>query len=517
MADTAATTSRELAYDVLDRAPGRGQAPSRHLDDLLHDSRLTPGERGHAKELVQGILRRQPTVDLVLGQLIKRPLPRVEEGLLNWLRLGAFELLFTKAAPAYAILNETVESVKRMGNPQWAGFINGVLRTLSRQIANDATSTAPAANALPLTNGQYRLLEVTPFPSPATDPRGYFRDAFSFPEWLVARWFKRFSYDRLIELGFWFNSVPLPTLRVNTLVTDRESLMLKLQQSGIEAQLGDHSQAIRLSATTHVTELPGFNEGWFAIQDESAMLVASLLNPKPGERVLDLCAAPGGKTLHIAALMQNQGEVIAADVDHHRLKLVDESCSRLQVTNVKSVQIRRETDKLPKGPFDAVLVDVPCSNTGVLGKRPEVRWRVLPRDLKELATIQRRLLREALFAVKPSGRVVYSTCSIEPEENGDIVRAVLSEYRDFTLVSERLSLPGEPSDGGYIALLQRTSERPEIQSTHEADSLGESVVSVFDTVTINGVSDFNAEQSDRQETSQHDAGSDSEQLGGKTG
>lgn len=448
----ASLSARELAQEVLLRAADRRQIPSRLLDEQLADSPLSPGQRGHATDLVHGVVRRQPTLDLLLKRFIRRPLPQVEAGALVWLRVAAWELLFS-TTPSYAVLNETAEAVKRQGQPQWTGFLNGVLRALTRDLT-DSMVFQPAANALPLDSGNYRVLQSSPFPDPATDPLGYFRDAFSFPEWLVARWAGRVESPQLLRLGFWFNTPPRPTLRVNTLVTTRELLLARLREAGIGAEEGRHPHAIRLAQSVRVTTLPGFDEGWFAVQDESAMEAATRLAVQPGERVLDLCAAPGGKTLHLAALMRNEGEIIAADSDQRRLKQVADSARRLHASIITCETIPADTSRLPAGPFDAVLLDVPCSNTGVLGKRPEVRWRLTPADLVELPQIQSRLLQAALRLVRPGGRLLYSTCSIEPEENGQLIQRVLRKQKRLRLVEERLHWPGEPCDGAYQALLQ---------------------------------------------------------------
>ena len=201
--------------------------------------------------------------------------------------------------------------------------------------------------------------------------------------------------------------------------------------------------------------LPGFDEGWFAVQDESAIAAAALVDPQPGQRVLDLCAAPGGKTAHLAALMRNQGRLLATDVDRDRLKRVRETCRRLGVDIVETRVIARDGSDLPDEMFDRILLDVPCSNTGVLGKRPEVRWRLRPDEFAELAGIQAGLLRRACDRLVAAGRLVYSTCSIEPEENRAVVDAVLHDRPDLKLVEEHAHIPGKPADGGYQALVVR--------------------------------------------------------------
>jgi 16S rRNA (cytosine967-C5)-methyltransferase len=289
------------------------------------------------------------------------------------------------------------------------------------------------------------------------DEPGYFAAAFSFPRWLVDHWRARFSFDELQRLGFWFNSPSALTLKVNLLRITRESFLKALAEAGVEASAGELPESVRLSGSTRIEQLPGFAQGWFAVQDEAAMHAAHLLAPGPGEAILDLCAAPGTKTTHLAELMQNRGRIVATDVSPERLARVAENCRRLGIEIVEPQIIREDSVDAPAGPFDAALVDVPCSNTGVLGKRPEARWRISPADLVELPEIQKRLLAAACERVLPGGRVAYSTCSLEPEENADVVRWLLARDDRFRLREERLHLPGAPADGAYQALLERGS------------------------------------------------------------
>jgi 16S rRNA (cytosine967-C5)-methyltransferase len=211
---------------------------------------------------------------------------------------------------------------------------------------------------------------------------------------------------------------------------------------------------VRLLESASIRDLPGYEQGWFSVQDETAQLVAPALQPQPGGRYLDLCAAPGGKSTHLAELMQERGEVVACDGDPERLKTVADLARRLGLVTVRTHPVD-EDHPLPAGPFDGVLVDVPCSNTGVLGRRPEVRWRLRPEEFNYLIPLQQRLLGLALERVKPGGVVVYSTCSIEPEENQELVRRMLKDQTAFTLEEEQESRPGQPADGGYWARLRR--------------------------------------------------------------
>jgi 16S rRNA (cytosine967-C5)-methyltransferase len=242
-------------------------------------------------------------------------------------------------------------------------------------------------------------------------------------------------------------------LRCNPLRVERDQLLTALRDAGHAAQAGQHPQAILLSESGPIRELPGYDQGWFSVQDESAMRVASALASEPGETVLDLCAAPGGKTTHLAELMRNSGRILACDVDDHRLQTVSTLAQRLGLTIIETRRVGGVN--APAELFDHVLVDVPCSNTGVLGKRPEARWRLRPGDLTQLVALQTRLLQQACERVRPGGVVVYSTCSIEPEENRGVVEAVLEKNPALHLEAVEEAIPGRPADGGFWARLRR--------------------------------------------------------------
>ena len=305
-----------------------------------------------------------------------------------------------------------------------------------------------------LGQGSYRRLARPVLPDPVADPTGYFAAAFSFPQWLANRWIERYGPAECTRLGFWFNVPPPLWIRVNTLNASRDSYRTQLAGRMIEAEPGAHPQSLRFAEHHSIRDLPGYAAGDFAVQDHSSMLVASALGVDPGMRVLDACAAPGGKTTHLMELMGNRGRVTACDIEAKRLETVTTLCQRLQMKDVETVLLK-EDGELPPGPFDAALVDVPCSNTGVLGRRPEVRWRLKPNEFEHLIRLQTRLLILAAERVKPGGAVVYSTCSIEPDENEGVVKAVCRGMRSLSLEAEHSSAPGRPSDGGYWARLRK--------------------------------------------------------------
>jgi 16S rRNA (cytosine967-C5)-methyltransferase len=449
-------TARRVAFTVLSQYKNEGRFVSQLLEQELA---RTPGfpsdERRLAVELINGVVRRRLTLDTLLLPHVARPRHRIEGELWTLLQIGTYQLAFLDAIPPYAAVNETVVLAKESGGHGWDGFVNGVLRAVQSAFT-DQFADGPSADALPLTNGRYRRLSRAFFRDPVSDLVGHVAESFSFPRWLIERWQSRFDLAELCRLGFWFDHPAPLSLRVNRLRANRDDLLATFGSQDVSAAPGSLAEAIRVEGTRRVDSLPGFAEGFFSVQDESAMQAVDLLDPKPGETVLDLCAAPGTKTTHLAERMANQGTVIATDIRPDRLRRIDENSRRLGLTIVHPMLVSADSANVPAGPFDAILVDVPCSNTGVLGKRPEARWRIDAAEIRELALQQLALLRAACERLTPQGRVVYSTCSIEHEENETIVRTILGEHPDLALVAERHHIPGRPADGGYQALLRRT-------------------------------------------------------------
>lgn len=413
---------------------------------------LSAEDRRLAMEMAYGVVRRKATLDALLRPHLTRGRHQVEPALWTLLRMGVYQLALMTAIPAHAAVHETVETARWLGKHRWTGFVNGVLRSVARDLTDDRL-TEPAADAVPLTGGQYRRCARPVFADPRHGDVEYTAAAFSFPRWLIERWRRRFAADDVRRLAFWFNTPTPLTVRVNTLRTTRDALLAAWQSQGIAAEPGALPEAICLHSPTRIDHLPGFAEGWFAVQDEAAMQAAHRLAPQPGDQVLDLCAAPGTKTTHLAERMQNRGTVIACDISPARLALVAENARRLGLDIIESHLIREDLSDVPAGPFEAVLVDVPCSNTGVLGKRPDARWRLTPDDLHDLPPRQFQLLTTAADRTAPGGRVLYSTCSIEPEENADIIRRFVQGRSAWHLADEYDSLPGHPADGAYQALL----------------------------------------------------------------
>jgi 16S rRNA (cytosine967-C5)-methyltransferase len=448
--------ARSLALQVLLACRRRDAFVQEVLDHNLAAIDLSPADRRLATQLAYGVLRRRITLQALVQPFVSRPVENVEPWLWDVLRLGAYQIALLDHIPAHAAVHETVELAALFGRPGAKGFVNGVLRALARLVTDDRIA-APAAAALPLEGGTYRRLSGPVLPEPGTHPVEYAAAAFGLPEWLVARWLERYGTEECHRLGFWFAGPAPLTLRVNVLRSTREDFLTACAAAGLDAVSGEHPQAVRVREHVPVRDLPGYGEGWFSVQDESAMQVASAAGVEPGMSVLDLCAAPGGKATHLAELIQDRGRVVACDPDRRRLQTVEALAGRLGLKCVETRAVSRTLEDLPAGPFDAIVADVPCSNTGVLGRRPEARDRLRADDLRELSEIQERLLLAAVDRVRPGGIVIYSTCSIEPEENGSVVRRVVERRPDLRLESVADAVPGRPADGGYRARLRRGS------------------------------------------------------------
>jgi 16S rRNA (cytosine967-C5)-methyltransferase len=451
-----APNARSLALQILLDCGKHDAFVQEVLDRRLAKYPPSPADRRLVTQLVYGVLRRRGTLRALLEPLVNRPAHKVERWLWDALYLGGCQLALLTHVPTHAAVHETVELAVRFGRPGARGFLNGVLRRLAELITDERVTSA-AADALPLEQGEYRRLARPVLPDPAAHPVEYLAAAFGLPDWLVRRWLPRYGVEECRRLGFWFAGPAPIMLRCNPLRCGREQLLVALREAGHAAEAGEHPQSVRLHEAGPIRDLPGYNEGWFSVQDESAMRVASALAPEAGETILDLCAAPGGKTTHLAELMGNTGRIIACDADAHRLQTVKTLAQRLGFSTIETVSLssQRGEGTPPGGPFDRVLVDVPCSNTGVLGKRPEARWRLRPDDLRQLVLLQTQLLRLAVRSVRPGGIIVYSTCSIEPEENRQVIETVLSEAADLRLEADEESVPGRSADGGYWARLRR--------------------------------------------------------------
>lgn len=448
---------RALALNILRTARQRRTFVDEALDELRAPD-LAPADQRLLTQLVLGVVRHRLTLDHLLGHFTKAPLGKTPPDVLDLLRLGAYQLCFLERVPPYAAIDASVEEAKRLPHgPRTAAAVNAILRALDRAIVRGGAAGAavPGTRRLPVGAAREVRFSRDVLPDPS-DAEGFLSLAYSHPRWLVRRWLARYGFDRTRALCAAGNAPPPLTVRVNALRTTRDALRERLRREGVEAVLGAAPEALRLERPGPLGALRSFQEGHFQPQDETAMAVTRALDPRPGERVLDLCAGPGGKTTHLAERLGNRGEVVAVEVDAGKARLVAQGARRLGCERVRVVTA--DAERLPFGggaSFAAALVDAPCTNSGVLARRADARWRIRPRDLEVLPARQRALLDAAARCVAPGGRLVYSTCSIEPEENRDVVRRFLESHPGWRLDAEEETLPTPEAGGGCWARVAR--------------------------------------------------------------
>ncbi|MCR4402174.1 MAG: 16S rRNA (cytosine(967)-C(5))-methyltransferase RsmB [Firmicutes bacterium] len=421
----AVCSARGAALRALMDIDERGAYAAIARDRALKVVRLSERDRALATELVYGVTKMRKALDHAIGAFAARPVERMDAVVRNALRLGAYQVLYLSQVPAPSAVSEAVELARAFGHEGAGAFVNAVLRALV---------------------GASGKID---FPDAADEPVDHIAVRYSHPEWMVSRWVHRFGFEETARLCAANNESPPVTIRVNALKTSRERLLSGLVTAGFDARPSPYvPEAVEVCGGAGLFSHESYANGEFLAQDQSSMLASYVLDPLPGERVLDIAAAPGGKTTHIAERMGDQGEIVAADVHAHRVRLLQENARRLGVRSIKAV-VLDATDpqafaaEATSRPFDRALVDPPCTGTGVLRRRPDLRWRRSLRDISDLAVVQARLLAAAAAVVKPGGIVVYSTCSIEPEENGGIVEGFLREHPGFSLEPAAPYLPRE--------------------------------------------------------------------------
>lgn len=445
--------ARDLALHILTAAEARG----RYVEDLLADTlsrqpHLPRPERALLLELVQGVKRWELRLDYVLSRLCHRPWGRVQPLVRHILRLGAYQILFLNRIPAYAALDEAaaLARARRLADSQ-VGFINAILRRLARG-------------------------EVPALPEVAQDPVAALSVATSHPPWLVRRWLKRYGLEEAKSRLLANNQVPPLTVRVNSLKTTPADLKERLLQEGVRAAFCRYAPAgLQFEEVDQPPAgLPSFREGLWLFQDEGAQLATFLLGAAPGQQLLEIGAGRGGKTGHLGELLRNQGLVLAVDYHRQRLAALRRNLRRWGVTCVQALRADA-TQALPlrPGSLDGALIDAPCSGLGIIRRHPEIKSRLAERDLAAFPPRQRAMLARVAPMLRPGGRLLYVTCTTEPEENEELIAGFLAEHPEYEWLyapellpppaRELLSPPGcfrtSPArhglDGFFAAVLQR--------------------------------------------------------------
>jgi 16S rRNA (cytosine967-C5)-methyltransferase len=395
------------------------------LSGELERSKLDARDRAFATDLVYGTLRWRGRIDHLLRARALRGIAKLPPAARAALRVGAYQILFSRSVPPRAAVDETVRMVRALGYEKLTGLANALLRRLARE--------------------REELL----YPDPRTDPTGYAAAFHAHPAWIVERVFAELGEGEALDLLEADNGLPPLALRVCAGRATREAFISRLAEAGYAAKPGLFAPlAVVLDARAPVGSLPGFAEGAFVVQDEASQLAGLLVDAGPGERVLDLCAAPGGKTAQLAEQVGPAGEVVALDLHPSRLGLVKKLCARLGLSNIRVVigDARRPPEPVAAGGFDRVLLDAPCTGLGVLRRNPDLRWRVKPSAPARLADLQREMLASALLLVRPGGVVVYSVCTFTREETSDVLADLLAG-RDDVMIENPVERLGEGCAG----------------------------------------------------------------------
>ncbi|HSE89086.1 MAG TPA: 16S rRNA (cytosine(967)-C(5))-methyltransferase RsmB [Candidatus Binatia bacterium] len=429
---------RQLASEILLKVDARKAYADILLDHSLKDPVVSARDRALLTELVYGTLRWRGKIDARLNLHFRRSLADTDPFVRNLLRVAFYQLLFLDKIPDYAAVNEAVQLAKAHGGNKVAGFVNAVLRNFLREKDSIAE------------------------PQPTNDWQVALANEYSHPGWLINKWLDYFGREETEALMRANNEIAPLVLRVNSCKSSREALLALLLKSGVSAVATRWSPVgIWVKSRSPVDRLPGFQEGLFQVQGEASQLVSYLLSPQKGERILDACAAPGGKTTHVAELMADTGEVIALDKSEKGIDKIRENAARLGLTSPRAAKadIRHPLPAEFRSSYDRILVDAPCSALGTLRSHPEIKWHRNESDIKRLAHLQKHIIDQVVHYLKPGGVLVYSTCTLTKDENENVVEDFLEDHKEFVLEDAAVYLSGRASflvrGSYYMALPHR--------------------------------------------------------------
>ena len=399
---------RGTAVKVLNRVERTDSYLDKLLDAELKSRDVADIDKSLFAEIVHGVVRWQGRLDWILNGFTHGNFSKSEVNVRNTLRVALYQILFLTHVPQYAAVHEAVEFIKRIRGEKFAGFVNAVLRNI------------------------IRTLDGIHYPNPDEDLTQYLAVYYSHPLWMIKRWLQRFGREETEKFLMANNEVPGLTLRINKLKITPSEFLTLLEKNNIPFQGSSFiDYFIKVKSLSGIAQMNIFQSGFFTIQDESAALPVLLLDPQSGDRVIDMCAAPGGKTTFIAELMKNSGKIIAIDKYESKLNLIRTSCERLGIGNVETLVADSSDVVIP--PADKIIVDVPCSGLGTLRKKPDIKWKREPEDIQHLVRRQTTLLENAAGLVKPGGVLVYSTCTVEPEENSGVIHTFLEKHPEFKI------------------------------------------------------------------------------------
>jgi 16S rRNA (cytosine967-C5)-methyltransferase len=411
--------AREIALRIINEVYRKQAYVNIVLAREINTRRLPDHDRRFVTELVYGTVKAGATVDWILGHFVDRSLAKIPAVIRDILRLGIYQLFFLTKVPPSAVCNQAVELAKKYGHSGTVKFVNAVLRSAARHP------------------------EKVIYPDRGEQPVAHIALRHCHPQWLVTRWLARLGIDGCEELCRVNNLTPLLSIRTNTLRTSRVALLEQLAREQVVCEPSSWTpEGIICREFPALGSLASLQQGLFQVQDESSMLVAHVLDPQPGEFVIDACGAPGGKSTHLAAKMQNRGQVLSVDIHAHKSAITRENALRLGIDIIEAKTMDAlELGALYSSQADRVLVDAPCSGLGVLRRKPDSRWRKTEALVLELPLLQQAILHSAAACVKPGGVLVYSTCTTEPEENEAVLRGFLSQHPEYVLQNTGQFLP----------------------------------------------------------------------------
>ncbi|MBT8357860.1 MAG: 16S rRNA (cytosine(967)-C(5))-methyltransferase RsmB [Deltaproteobacteria bacterium] len=388
------------------------------LDSILENfsgqtDLLSKKDRSLFNALVFGVIRWRGRLDYIIGHFSNAPLSKIDPKVLNIIRIGLFQIIYLSRIPVSAAVNTSVELAKLFAPPWVVGFVNAILRNSAKKF------------------------KTVPFPDQTKDIVSAIATQSSFPKWLIKRWLQRYGAKETSQLCDAVNAIPPITIRTNTLKTTRGNLLnlLKKEVEKIEDTTYSPDGISFFKPYSSISEMKGFKDGWFVVQDEAAQLVTLLLDARPGDTVLDACAGLGGKTGHVAQIMKNQGTIFAVDKDKNKLSRLNSNSKRLGISIIKPLACDLDKRLKIKGfkLFDRILLDAPCSGIGVIRRNPDIKWAAAKKKLNHYKKKQLLFLNNLTSLVKPFGILVYTVCSLEPEENEEVVKEFLSRHSEFDI------------------------------------------------------------------------------------
>ncbi len=420
--------ARNIALKALLEVKSGGAYSNITLNKIFSENDIDPQAKALATAIFYGVLDRSITLDYILSKHIKTPLKKVSPLALESLRIALYQIMFMDKIPESAAVNEAVKLVKNSKQKYLSGFVNGVLRSILRE-----------GTELPCGEDSQSL-----------------SIKYSCPEWIVQSFIADYGVDNTVELLKHSLSAPPVTLRVNTLKTDTETLVSKLAKSGIGAEKSMLDNSVEIIGGIDISRNNHYLDGLFHIQDTASQTAVKALSLQKSERVLDLCAAPGGKSFTMAQYMENKGEIVACDIYEHRLELINKGAKRLGI-DIINTQLNDATALNDGfGTFDAILCDVPCSGLGVIRRKPEIKYKNID-EYKDITIIQSKILENAASYLKENGRILYSTCTLRKCENEGVIKGFLDKHPNYELKYEHTFMPHtDGTDGFYCALLQKS-------------------------------------------------------------